>query len=196
MVAYGLTERRQRDPVRTTSPASTRDPSRTPARPRTPRRAQTTTTPRSLAVTCDQVRGWAEQLERSPALLARLARERGWSRRTLADLEIGFDGERITVPIWRSAAPADRSERAVLQGLLRLRVEPHRASEGDRGSRHSVGAAAAAGVDPRGTGAAGGRAERHARRPLRRAASDRGARARTHGARSGRARWTAVAWSS
>jgi 5S rRNA maturation endonuclease (ribonuclease M5) len=125
MVAFGLTERRQRDPSRTTSPASTRDTSRSPARQRTDRRAQTATAPASLAVTGEQVEEWAEQLERSPGLLARLARERGWSRRALVDLEIGFDGERITVPIWRSAAPADRawSERAGLQGLLRLRLD-------------------------------------------------------------------------
>src|SRR5450755_2483997 len=93
--------------------------SRSPARQRTQRRA---TAPASLAVTGEQVQEWAEQLERSPALLARLARERGWSRRALVDLEIGFDGERITVPIWRPATPANRSEHAVLQGLLRLRL--------------------------------------------------------------------------
>ena len=111
MVAFGLTERRSRDT------------SRSPARQRTQRQAQTATSPASLAVTGDQAQEWAKHLERSPALLARLERERGWSRRALVDLEIGFDGERITVPIWRPAAPADRSERAVLQGLLRLRLD-------------------------------------------------------------------------
>jgi hypothetical protein len=122
MVAFGLTERRPQDPSRTTSPASTPDTSRSPARARTQRRPQTTTAPASLAVTDEEVRRWAEQLERSPALLARLARERGWSRRVLVDLEIGFDGDRITVPICRSAAPAGRTEGPVLQGLLRLRL--------------------------------------------------------------------------
>jgi hypothetical protein len=122
MVAFGLTERRWRDTSRATSPASTRDTSRSPARQRTQRRA---TAPASLAVTGEQVQEWAEQLERFPALLARLARERGWSRRALVDLEIGFDGERITVPIWRLATPADRvsGRHAVLQGLLRLRLD-------------------------------------------------------------------------
>ena len=78
-----------------------------------------------MAVTGQEVQEWAEQLERFPALLARLERERGWSRRALVDLEIGFDGERITVPIWRSATPADRvaGRHAVLQGLLRLRLD-------------------------------------------------------------------------
>jgi 5S rRNA maturation endonuclease (ribonuclease M5) len=124
MVAFGLTERRPRDTSRTSSSlASTRDTSSTPARERTQRRA---TAPACLAVTGEKVQEWAKQLERSSALLARLERERGWSRRALVDLEIGFDGERITVPIWRPATPADRawSERAVLQGLLRLRLDP------------------------------------------------------------------------
>jgi len=120
MVAFGLTHRHHRDTSPTTSPASTREMSRSPARQRTQQR---TTAPASLVVTGDQVQEWAEQLERSPALLARLERERGWSRRVLVDLEIGFDGERITVPIWRPAAPANRGERAVLQGLLRLRLD-------------------------------------------------------------------------
>jgi len=54
----------------------------------------------------------------------RLERERGWSRRALVDLEIGFDGQRITVPIWR-LGEAGRSghRRAELQGLLRLRID-------------------------------------------------------------------------
>jgi hypothetical protein len=121
MVAFGLTERRRGDTSRTSSsPVSTRDTSRSPARQRTHRRA---TAPSSLAVTAEEVQEWAEQLERSPALLVLLARERGWSRRALVELEIGFDGERITVPIWRPATPADRSEGAVLQGLLRLHVD-------------------------------------------------------------------------
>jgi 5S rRNA maturation endonuclease (ribonuclease M5) len=123
MVTFGLTERRPRDPSRTPSPASTRDTSRSPALQLTQRRAQAATAPASLAVTGEEVQEWAKRLERSPALLARLERERGWSRRALVDLEIGFDGERITVPIWRPAAPADRGERAVLQGLLRLQVD-------------------------------------------------------------------------
>ena len=125
MVAFGLTERRQRNTSRATSPASSGEMSRTPARQRTQRQARSTTAAESLAVTGDRVHEWAEQLERSSALLARLERERGWSRRTLVDLEIGFDGERITVPIWRPAAPTGRggSERTVLQGLLRLRLD-------------------------------------------------------------------------
>jgi len=118
MVAFGLTERRQRDTSRTSSPASTCATSRTPA----PQRTQTAAAEASLAVTAEQAQEWAERLQRSPALLARLERERGWSRRALVEVEIGFDGERITVPIWPSATSADRSERAVLQGLLRLRL--------------------------------------------------------------------------
>jgi hypothetical protein len=118
LVACGLTERRQRDPSHRISPTST---------PLTRRRhpTQTPAAPTRLAVMAEHVHEWAEQLERSPALLARLEGERGWSRRALVDLEIGFDGDRITVPIWRAATPADpiSSGRAVLQGLLRLRLD-------------------------------------------------------------------------
>jgi hypothetical protein len=111
MVAYGLTERRRRDTSR--------------ARARKQPRQPTTAAQASLAITAEQVREWADRLQRSPALIARLESRRGWSRRALLELEIGFDGERITAPIWRPATPAERvcSQRVVLQGALRLRVD-------------------------------------------------------------------------
>jgi 5S rRNA maturation endonuclease (ribonuclease M5) len=125
MVAYALAERRPRDTSPRTSRASTREPSRTPVGQQ-PRQRLETAAPASLAATGDEVHEWAEKLHRSLALIARLESQRGWSRRALVDLEIGFDGERITVPIWRPSTPADRvrAERPVLQGVLRLRVKP------------------------------------------------------------------------
>jgi hypothetical protein len=124
MIAHGLIERRQRDASRRTPPTSTRGTSPTRAHEQ-PRQRPQNATPMSLAVTSDQVREWAKTLQRSPALIARLQSERGWSRGVLVDLGIGFDGERITVPIWRPAPPVDRlrSGPVGLQGVLRLRVD-------------------------------------------------------------------------
>ncbi|WP_249010509.1 toprim domain-containing protein [Conexibacter sp. DBS9H8] len=113
LVAFGLADRRP--PGLSARPAR-RAPSRPLARHPAP-------TP-ALAIAADHVQAWAERLQRSSALIRRLERERGWSRRALVDLEVGFDGERITVPIW-CAGEAGRSghRRAELQGLLRLRVD-------------------------------------------------------------------------
>jgi 5S rRNA maturation endonuclease (ribonuclease M5) len=124
MIAHGLIERRQRDASRRTSPTSTRATSPTRAREQPQQRPQTAT-PTSLAVTSDQLRDWAKTLQRSPALIARLESERGWSPTVLVDLGIGFDGERITVPVWRPETPAERprSGDVGLQGVLRLRVD-------------------------------------------------------------------------
>jgi len=61
------------------------------------------------------VRRWARALRDNPGLLARLRAERGWEPDTLRRWRIGFDGERITVPII--------DQRGALQGVLRLRVD-------------------------------------------------------------------------
>lgn len=121
MVAFGLTQRRWLDAPPSPARPRTRRPGNTPA----PRPSPTSASPNTLAVTGEEVRAWAAQLARSPALLARLERERGWSRRALVDLGSGFDGDRITLPIWGSVAAAERagSERLALQGVLRLRLD-------------------------------------------------------------------------
>jgi hypothetical protein len=140
MVAHGLTQPQpRRDGSRVTSAASTHDtsppstarttdavaatPRRTPApptdsKPRVPVPAARRTAEKrasSFSVTLDDVRRWTQGLCDDPELLARVRRERGWGRETLREMGVGFDGERITVPI------AD--ERGALQGLLRLRVD-------------------------------------------------------------------------
>lgn len=127
MVAHGLTQPQpRRDGSRTTSPASTRDTSppasasRTNAAVATRRRTPappTETNPRiPLPAARRTAEGrWTQRLRDDPELLARVRRERGWERETLREMGVGFDGERITVPI------AD--ERGALQGLLRLRVD-------------------------------------------------------------------------
>lgn len=112
LVTFGLADRR---PPGFPAPRAGRALSRPQARRPAP-------TP-ALAIAADHVEAWAERLQRSSALIQRLERERGWSRRALIDLEVGFDGERITVPIW-CAGEAGRSghQRGELQGLLRLRT--------------------------------------------------------------------------
>jgi ribA/ribD-fused uncharacterized protein len=67
------------------------------------------------SVSAHDVRGWAQALRDDVELLARLAGERGWKPDTLRKLGVGFDGERITVPI--------TDDQNALQGVLRLRVD-------------------------------------------------------------------------
>ncbi len=57
------------------------------------------------------VKRWREMLQADGRLLYRLLRERGWSYRAMRDLEVGFDGARITVPI--------RNGGGHLRGVLR-----------------------------------------------------------------------------
>ena len=109
MIAHGLTERR-RDGARGASPA------RATSRVRGPRQPTSTRPPDEprLAVSAEQVRVWARSLSEDGRLFERLRRERGWDQWMLRVLEVGFDGQRVTVPI--------RDEHGWLQGLLRLRV--------------------------------------------------------------------------
>jgi len=150
MVTHGLTQRRpRRDGSRTSSSASTRERSSRPAAraastrreapasatedrsPRTPLPAapQSAEKAWSLSVSAEDVRRWCRALGANGELLARVRRERGWAAQTLTELGVGFDGERITVPI--------DDERGALQGLLRVRVDDRQkpkvvASEGTR----------------------------------------------------------------
>ena len=141
MITHGLTERRPPgDMSGTTSPTHACGPSRgsaanpnsepaaaTPPHPAAPpsEAHPRMVTPAagapdrqgasSLWVSAKDVRRWAWALCRNGDLLVRVGRERGWEPETLANMEIGFDGDRITVPI--------TDEHRTLQGLLRLRVE-------------------------------------------------------------------------
>ncbi len=69
----------------------------------------------SLSCGGEDVRRWALSLRDNGGLLAHLRGERGWEPDTLRQWRIGFDRERITVPI--------TDQRGALQGLLRLRVD-------------------------------------------------------------------------
>jgi hypothetical protein len=109
MIAHGLTERR-RDGARGASPARDTARVRGSRQPAPPRAGDE---PR-LAVSAEEVRAWARSLGENGGLLERLRRERGWDPWMLCVLEVGFDGQRVTVPI--------HDEHGRLQGLLRLRV--------------------------------------------------------------------------
>jgi hypothetical protein len=116
MIAHGLTDRRPRPdpaPGPTTHPAA---PSSARIRIPSPA-ADASNHPAAWSLSCNgqDVRRWARALGDNPRLLARLRGERGWAPDTLRRWEIGFDGERITVPII--------SEHGALQGVLRLRVD-------------------------------------------------------------------------
>ena len=124
MIAHGLTQRRapratgNAPPVRArdTSPAAasrTDDPVGVTRGDAAARRAADQ--PTVFAVDGEQIGAWAEALGRNRELLDRLRAERGWDERVLRELGVGFDGERITVPI--------SGEHGAPQGLLRLRVD-------------------------------------------------------------------------
>ena len=68
-----------------------------------------------LSCSGEEVRGWARALRDNDGLLDRLLGERGWEPDTLRLRGIGFDGQRITVPI--------TDQRGALQGVLKLRVD-------------------------------------------------------------------------
>ncbi|MGO9909268.1 MAG: toprim domain-containing protein [Solirubrobacteraceae bacterium] len=117
MIAHGLTDRRPRpDPAPGATPShAAAARSEVPVRIPSPAAASNRPVASSLSCSGEELRRWARALRDNDALLARLRVERGWETDTLRRWGIGFDGERITVPI------AD--QRGALQGVLRLRVD-------------------------------------------------------------------------
>jgi hypothetical protein len=91
MIAHGLVEpRAQRAAAPQAQPARLATASRA-ANARVP--------PPGLAVTDADVQRWREVLGGDGRLILRLLRERSWSYRVIRELELGFDGERVTIPI-------------------------------------------------------------------------------------------------
>lgn len=104
MIAHGLIEQR-RDTVLSSG-------GRVAAKPEPPRHAAAVRDEPRLAIADADVARWQAALTRRPALLSRLAVERGWRYGVMCELEIGIDaGGRLTIPI------RDASE--TLQGVLR-----------------------------------------------------------------------------
>ena len=105
LIAHGLAERRgaERQPTNRHAPH---------ARPATPAKAA----PAPAAVTPfaadeDDIASWAATLEDNSRLTRRLALERAWGIRVIRELQIGFDGARITIPI--------RDAQGALRGVCR-----------------------------------------------------------------------------
>lgn len=113
MIEHGLTDRRPRpDPAPRATPSHASTPP-TKAHISDADAAQHSVAS-SLSCSGEDVRRWARALSDNPELLARLRGMRGWEPDTLRHWGIGFDGERITVPI--------TGQLRALQGVLRLRV--------------------------------------------------------------------------
>ena len=126
MITHGLTQRRPRTNNSRPGASLARERGTRPAaagrtsvrRGATRRRApayRTADRQPVSAVDGEEIEVWAEALAGNRRLLERLRAERGWDERVLRELRVGFDGERITVPI--------SGENEVPQGLLRLRVD-------------------------------------------------------------------------
>jgi DNA primase len=67
--------------------------------------------PSPLAADEGDIQQWADRLAAESRLIRLLALERAWSYRVIRELELGFDGARITVPI--------RNADGRLRGILR-----------------------------------------------------------------------------
>jgi hypothetical protein len=117
MIQHGLTDRRRRlDPARGVTAPHASAASTQAAICFPPTAADTPKRPVASSFSCsrEEVRSWAQALCDNPKLLTRLRTGRGWESDTLRRWGIGFDGERITVPI--------TDQFGALQGVLRLCV--------------------------------------------------------------------------
>ena len=118
MIAHGLTDRRPHPDPAPRATLSHASAARPEASIRVPSPAADTSNrpgASSLSLSVEDVHRWARALSDNPKLLARLRAERGWEPNTLRRWGIGFDGERITVPI--------TNLQGALQGVLRLRID-------------------------------------------------------------------------
>lgn len=113
MIDYGLIERRARlHTAREVLQASRRRSASPVARVRRETQGRSDgVVARTLYVTDQDICHWQAALSRRPSLLARLAKERDWNYQTVRALELGFDRERITIPI--------RNGRGLVRGVLR-----------------------------------------------------------------------------
>ena len=111
MIAHGLIERRARlRTARELLHPSDHPSGGSRARARTRATEDLAARP-SMKVTEHDIARWHRALSRRRALLARLARERGWRYQTIRALQLGVDRGRITIPI--------RNAHGDLRGILR-----------------------------------------------------------------------------
>ena len=143
MIACGLTEPRQPAYSGGDRPVSRAN---TVSRP-------STRAPRRLSANDIDICRWSSALDADNALVRRLMLERAWSPQALRELDVGFDGDRITVPI--------RDANGKLQGVLRYDPFGETQSEDARPSRHAARAHSQPGTRPTRPGCAGRGATRH-----------------------------------
>ncbi len=105
LIAHGLAEPRAADH----RPMDRRDRQAPPARQ--PNQAPAPPAITTLAAGEEDIAAWAAMLDDSGRLTRRLALERAWGIRVTRQLQIGFDGARITIPV--------RDEQGALQGVCR-----------------------------------------------------------------------------
>ena len=104
LVAYDLAEHDQR-PYRRAG----RSPNPTP--PVDVRATDRARVRRTLQATHADIKRWAQQLDHDSRLIRRLILQRAWGPEAIKELEVGYDGERITIPI--------RNHHGQLRGVLR-----------------------------------------------------------------------------
>ena len=116
MIAHGLIERRARLRTARELLHPSDHASAAGSRARAHARATEDLAARpSMQVTEQDIARWQRRPLPPPALLARLARERGWRFQTMRALQLGLDRGRITIPI--------RGAHGQLRGLLRYQPE-------------------------------------------------------------------------
>ncbi len=118
-----------------------------------------------LAADEGDIRFWAERLNVNKSLSLRLATERAWDPRVNRDLELGFDGTRITVPI--------RNQHGALRGMLRYDPFGRRAPKMLRHPRNTTRSDPAPGAGGVESGRPRRGTARHGRGALVRPARDR-----------------------
>lgn len=105
LIAHGLAEPRapEHAPPKRPAPCARQTDPPTPA----PKHAIAA----PLATDEDDIRRWAETLDANSRRIRQLAVNRAWGSRVIGELELGFDGARITIPI--------RDGNGALRGVLR-----------------------------------------------------------------------------
>jgi len=105
LIAHGLAE------PRTTEHASPKRPAPCARQTDPPTPTPKHAIAAELATDEDDIRRWAEMLDANSRRIRQLAVKRAWSSRVIGELELGFDGARITIPI--------RDGHGALCGVLR-----------------------------------------------------------------------------
>ncbi|MHB1837773.1 MAG: toprim domain-containing protein [Solirubrobacteraceae bacterium] len=143
-LARGHTPASAMDLIRRHGLAQSRNPrAAAPAAPKPVRSAAAAGVPHPLGASDADVAAWHERLlsSESQRWLGLVCRERLWEPATIRELEVGFDGARITIPIRNAAGdlrgvlrylPGGRTHKMLAVAGTRLGLIPHPARERSR----------------------------------------------------------------